>query len=264
MWPKLLGPRLPDTAALDSTVEGSNSTGELYDKRKSYAQAALVMFLPFQKLSDILNENKSWWDADNRQKHLLQNNVYVRNILRNMQNYYETFCKINPHLAESAFGNVNRDENDEDVIDDIELDDNPFGQLDENLIDYTAYLDACDSNENIPVFEPFTDEFVVGLQNLPSAPLRISQQKTSVTITTKSAIVACNKLPSFKSKQPFSLPGREHTDLLNETSLPTTEKPSGSKAADTVTSTRIDLLEKIDTALHPPHCNDFFPPSHPT
>jgi hypothetical protein len=217
VWPRIVGHRLPDIAAIEGNIEDSTSPGQLHDKRESYAQGALVMFLPFRKLSDLLIDNESWWDAYIRHKYLLLSNVRVRNILRNIQNYYETFCRINPHLAESEFSNVT-DGNDEDVMDDIELDESPFDQLDEHLIDYTAYLDACDPNANSPVFEPFADEFVVGLKNLPSAPLRLSQQTTSVTISTDSALAACNKLPSSKSRQPFSLPGRERTDQLCDTS----------------------------------------------
>ena len=130
-------------------------------------------------------------------------------VLRNMQNYYETFCRINPEVTDDEFRNMS---DEEDGV-------SPFDYIDEQLIDHNSYLvdqNASNAMETTLLFEPFTDEFVTGLQNSP--PIRLSTQSGVADIPYVDAIAAGNKLSTNQQTEAFQLPGAVFRTLLESQS----------------------------------------------
>jgi PIF1-like helicase len=169
-----------------------------------------------------------------------------------MQNYHETFYRINPEAVDDQFNSVSDEEN---VYEQIEENDvSPFDYLDEQLIDYNSYIvdqNASTAMEATLFFQPFTDEFVASLQNSPSTPIRLSTQSNDVNIPYVDAIAAGNQLSSNKQKEAFQLPGRKRADLLDLPPCPADPATANRERCHALT-TRVDLLEKIDVALSSP------------
>ena len=91
-WPSYRAKRLPDTT--DLKEESDVDDIKRAEKREKYAQGALIMFLPFQKLSDLLDDDDpSWWKSYCSRKERMENNEKACSILGNIQNFYESFCR---------------------------------------------------------------------------------------------------------------------------------------------------------------------------
>lgn len=82
------------------------------------------MFLPFRTIEDLLDKDSTWWESYIRRKMTLEINREAVQILLNMQNYYESFCRsgVNAHEPDFARSNDNRatqhddDQNEEEII----------------------------------------------------------------------------------------------------------------------------------------------------
>ena len=59
--PKYSAQRLPDWTQLQTDTNLTEM--DIHEKRTRYAQGILVMFYPFRKLSDLVNEGETWWNA---------------------------------------------------------------------------------------------------------------------------------------------------------------------------------------------------------
>ena len=248
VWPIYRAKRLPDLWNLETDQDENNDRSEEQErtiKRELYAQGALIMFLPFRNLSDLVKDNHSnWWTAYLHHKPQLAKDAKSMTILGNMQNFYESFCRSGINSGEPEFPNdVNllhgrqeqHPENDEDP-----------SALD--LLEAEQGLQSAETTDNARSIE---DPLVAKLTTLHDSLFQLTPpNQTATRVTVQQANIAVSQLPQKKKHGSFSLPGRASLPV-NATDTQRDDPANNPNGAilDHVIGTRVDLLWKIEKAL---------------
>jgi hypothetical protein len=82
---------LPDI--LDLHGDKESKIEERDAKRELYAQGVLIMFVPYLIIPDLQDEGDTWWTSYLKKKTEIDRNSATIQILNNIQNFYESFCR---------------------------------------------------------------------------------------------------------------------------------------------------------------------------
>lgn len=223
---KFIGKRLPDL--LDLHESSPLDEAVRLEKREYYGQAVLIFFYPFRCVEDLRNEGQSWWEAFLDKEETLLSDPVTRDILQNLQDWHESFCrsgrKEEPDLEEE----FEHDEGEEngDIEDDHLPDDEENDIDDVDLGTSKEFLEALAS---------------LGISN----PLKLRPQlEKQTTISIQDVEKAIQDMPKRRSRNAFMLPGRE---LVGERIAPS--NLSEAILDDCFRATRVDLMEHLEKAL---------------
>lgn len=248
-WPKYIGKRLPDTRDLSSSSALSDE--ERMESREAYAEGVLVLFYPFRVLSDLHDEETTWWSSYLKRKIFLESNVSTRKILRNFQNFYESFCRS------SVCDPAEEDEEETTGFDRFDDDDNvvDLADIDENLVVGGDAVDVI-----LPVG---IDPLVAKLLAFADCPLSLSVMTTGDLqfVRTEDALSAVQHVKSATSVTGFMLPGRRAEFLLSTSfdGLPhVLQNDKKHIHPPVMVGTRIQLLEDIVCAIDIQTSNPLF------
>ena len=173
-WVRYYGRRLPDLLDL-----GDNSTLDIKERderRVRYAQGILIMFVPFRKLEDLKHSDESWWDAYLRHLPAIKQDKASYDIICNMQNFYESFCRgdstVEPVFDEDPHQVIKgflAEENIIDVVDENE----PYDGSAAQGSNFVASLQRC-SHKTLDLTPPQGSSFRdVSLEDARAAKARL-------------------------------------------------------------------------------------------
>ena len=218
---------MPDL--LDLAENSSLSAADRTEKREYYAEAVLIFFFPFRCVEDLRREGQSWWEAFLEKEEELLSNRITRDILQNLQDWHESFCRTG--MREEP-----------DLDEEFEHDDGIQAEDDEedNLMDHPE--EDEEQQEEFGTAKEFLDSLAaLGSSN----PLKLTPQpQKRVEISTEDVKQAIRDMPKKRSRSDFKLPGRE---TLGERIPPRSK--SSSILDDCFVTPRVDLMENLEKAL---------------
>ena len=235
-WPIYRAQRLPDTTDLQE--DSDLQIEERYERREKYGQAALIIFFPFRDIEDLRDPSTFWWDSYLKRKTTLDDSAKTKEIIHNIQNYYESFCRTRMNGHEPDFTNTNPHQM-------MHLDD--FEKEQENLIDLqNAEIEIELAESQMECDEQENDPFVMKLALLNETAFILNDRENQNSISQSQAVQAMETLRSNSSR----------TSILQELVTPLENtQPTNSQYAkdlpvlDTPTGTRVQLMEHIEQAL---------------
>ena len=162
--PSMSGKRLPDLSVLISNQDADDSDGKLYLNRERYAQSVLLMFVPWRSKTDLLidTHDTSWWDALMRiggGEALSNLTNDARNILRNMQAYFDTESSFNADTTEGEGASKRHSHG-------MKSDESESDGNNEDDTDIVAYALADELDKMAQAKKEQDDVIVAGFKNL--------------------------------------------------------------------------------------------------
>jgi len=223
-WVRYLGKRLPDL--LDLQGDSKLDTEERDCRREQYAQGVLIMFRPFRSLQDLLNDGETWWQAYERQLPAIQQDKAAYAVIRNMQNYYESFCRPDSARFESVNG-----EDPHEIIKGI------LEQEDRDAIDVHDDMDPA--NLEAEQEDAGATSFLQMLNRCPAKTLDLTPAPGSAftSVSLQDARSAKARLPKHSKKGEFQLARAADVEPMRSWG----RSPDG--------GTSVELLEQLKASL---------------
>jgi hypothetical protein len=203
--PKYTAQRLPDSAQLQD--DSNLMENEIEENRNRYAQGVLVMFHPFRKLPDLVNEGETWWNAFLRLKPKLYENTSTKKTIFNIQNYYEAFYRRKEGEENCEFSTKD--------IEKMAREDQELEKIDENNEDIFDADYLGESSQQQVKLHPLIEK----LKQLANDPLQIIPSPWPASISHAALQEAISLLPSNLDKE-FKLPGRARLGIPIDKSNP--------------------------------------------
>lgn len=238
VWTRYLGKRLPDIKDFEKN-NNDLSSEEIELRKEQYAQGILVMFYPFRELEDLYDSAGTWWSSFKKREPELLANAKVSNIIGNIQNFYESFCRsgsdelLPPMKSTYDFEQSVEDEKTVDNDDNNSKDD-------PNLI--CIETDNLEENEHWQKTDPFVAT-LAAQDNLTSKLVPLTQTNEVSVIDAEKAVEAIKKK---NNGEKFMLPGRA---MLNTNENESANDEIDWAILDKPVLTRVQLVENIALAL---------------
>jgi hypothetical protein len=179
---RVSGRRLPDSRMLKEDAKDDGRSTEL---REAFASAAMIMFLPWRDLNDLMipADQNSWWKAFQRHSAADGFSDESLRILRNMQMYHESFVrkadeKELPYPKELVAPDVDGQADDSD-------DDEKSIQIDQVVPgseDFDGVPIECGQVKGLQALDSTTYSFQSS-QDMARAPLNVTQSNVEAALT---------------------------------------------------------------------------------
>lgn len=226
-----MGKRLPDL--LDLHGKSGLSDAERTERREYYGQAVLICFYPFRCIEDLRNEGQSWWDAFLEREDELLADPKTTDILKNLQEWHESFCRASRNTEELHLHveqEIEDCEEDKGTDEESEIDeDEAFDQLAEEATETTHHL--------VDVLSSLGSKNPLKLKPIPEKRFEVSSER---------ATQAIQDMPKKRSRNSFVLPTRAK---LGNQENPGRTTENDAILDDNCKTPRVDLMENLAKAL---------------